>query len=55
MTMTLNKFVKQGIGRQPSIVSKFQEIIDEVAEFIKQHGFAAQSSCPMKLLILQVS
>ena len=31
------------IGGRPSIVSKFTEIVDEVAEFIKQNGFAAQS------------
>ena len=30
---------RKGIGRKPSI----PEIINEVAEFIKQHGFAAQS------------
>ena len=32
-----------GIGGRKSIVSKFPQIIDEVAEFIKQHGFAAQN------------
>ena len=37
------KVDRKGIGGQPSIVSKFPGIIDEVAEFIKQHGFSAQS------------
>ena len=32
-----------GIGWRPSIVSKFPKIVDEVVEFIKQNGFAAQS------------
>ena len=30
-------------GGQPSLVSKFPGIVDEVAEFIKQNGFSAQS------------
>ena len=30
-------------GGQPSIVSKFPEIVDQVSEFIKQHGFSAQN------------
>ena len=30
-------------GGQPSLVSKFPEIVDITAEFIKQHGFAAQN------------
>ena len=30
-------------GGKPSIVSKFPQIVDTVAEFFKQHGFAAQS------------
>ena len=34
---------RSGIGGRPSIVSKFPKIVDEVAEFIKQNGFAAQS------------
>ena len=34
---------RKGIGGQPSIIRKFPEIVDAVAEFIKQHGFAAQS------------
>jgi len=34
---------RKGVGGQPSLVSKFPFIIDEVAEFVKQHGFAAQS------------
>ena len=34
---------RSGIGGRPSIVSKFPEIVDEVADFIKQNGFAAQS------------
>ena len=29
-------------GGKPSIVSKFPQIVDTVAEFFKQHGFAAQ-------------
>ena len=32
-----------GFGGGPSLVSKFPGIGDEVAEFIKQNGFAAQS------------
>ena len=28
---------------KPSIVSKFLQIVDEVAEFIKQHGFSVQN------------
>ena len=31
------------IGGQPSITSKFPQIVDVVAEFIKQHGFSAQN------------
>ena len=27
---------------QPSLVKKFQSIVDKTAEFVKQHGFAAQ-------------
>ena len=34
---------RKGIGGQPSIVSKFPEIADTVAEFIKQNGFSAQN------------
>ena len=34
---------RKGIGGQPSIVSKFPQIVDEVAEFIKQNGFSAQN------------
>ena len=30
-------------GGQPSLVSKFPGIVDEVAEFINQNGFSAQS------------
>ena len=36
------------IGGQPSITSKFPQIVDVVAEFIKQHGFSAQSCCQTK-------
>ena len=36
---------RKGIGGQPSITSKFPQIIDVVAEFIKQHGFSAQNRC----------
>ena len=32
-----------GTGGQPSITSKFPEIVEEVTEFVKQHGFSAQS------------
>ena len=32
----------KGKGGQPSLVSKFPEIVDITTEFIKQHGFAAQ-------------
>lgn len=38
-----SKINRSGIGGQPSIVSKLPEMIDEVAKFIKQHGFAVQS------------
>ena len=34
---------QKGKGDQPSIVSKFLQIVNEVAEFIKQHGFSAQN------------
>ena len=34
---------RSGIGGRPLIISKFPEIVDEVADFIKQNGFAAQS------------
>ena len=34
---------QKGKGGQPSIVSKFPNIVDEVSEFIKQHGFSAQN------------
>ena len=34
---------RKGFGGQPSIVSRFPHIVDEVAEFVKQHEFAAQS------------
>lgn len=34
---------RKGIGGQPSLLSKFPEIVDEVADFIKQHGFTAQA------------
>ena len=37
------KVNRKGIGGQPSLVSKFRGIIDEAAEFIKQHGFSAHS------------
>ena len=30
-------------GGRPSMVSKFLGIVEEIAEFIKQNGFAAQS------------
>jgi hypothetical protein len=40
---TNNDNCRTGVGGQPSIVSKFPEIVNEVAEFIKQHGFSAQS------------
>ena len=36
---------RKGIGGQPSITSKFPQIVDVVAEFIKQHGFSAQNRC----------
>ena len=36
---------RKGIGGQPSITSKFPQIIDVVTEFIKQHGFSAQNRC----------
>ena len=38
-----NNNSRKGKGGQPSIVSKFPQIVDEVSEFIKQHGFSAQS------------
>ena len=38
-----NNSSRKGKGGQPSIVSKFPQIADEVSEFIKQHGFSAQS------------
>ena len=31
------------IGSQPSITSKFPQIVDVVAKFIKQNGFSAQN------------
>ena len=31
------------IGGQPSITSKFPQIVDVVADFTKQHGFSAQN------------
>ena len=34
---------RKGIGGQPSITSKFPQIVDVVAESIKQHGFSAQN------------
>ena len=34
---------QKGKGGQPSIVSRFSQIVEEVAEFIKQHGFSAQN------------
>ena len=35
---------RKRIGSQPSITSKlFPQIVDVVAEFIKQHGFSAQN------------
>ncbi len=34
---------RTGKGGQPSIVSKFPQIIDEITEFIKQNGFSAQN------------
>ena len=34
---------RKGIGGQPSITSKFPQIVDVVAEFIKQHGFSEQN------------
>ena len=39
-----NNSNRSGIGGQPSLISKFPGIVDEVTEFVKQHGFAAQSS-----------
>ena len=36
---------RKGIGCQHLITSKFPQIVDVVAEFIKQHGFSAQNSC----------
>ena len=36
---------RKGKGALPSIVSEFPQIVDEVAEFIKQHGFSAQNRC----------
>ena len=48
-TQTLETPVSQpsrsGVGGQPSMVSKFPEIVAEVTDFIKQHGFAAQARC----------
>ena len=38
-----NNSSRKGKGGQPSIVSKFPQIVDEVSKFIKQHGFTAQS------------
>ena len=38
-----NNNSRKGKGGQHSIVSKFPQIADEVSEFIKQHGFSAQS------------
>ena len=37
-------------GGQPSIVSKFPEIVDQVSEFIKQHGFSAQNRCRTEIV-----
>ena len=34
---------RKGIGSQPSITFKFPQIVDVVAEFIKQHGFSAEN------------
>ena len=34
---------RKGIGGQPSITSKFPQIVDVVADFTKQHGFSAQN------------
>ena len=34
---------RKGIVGQPSITSKFPQIVDVVAELIKQHGFSAQN------------
>ena len=34
---------RKGISGQPSITSKSPQIVDVVAEFIKQHGFSAQN------------
>ena len=39
---------RKGIGGQPSITSKFPQIVGVVAEFIKQHGFSAQNCCRME-------
>ena len=37
-----NNSSRKGKGGQPSIVSKFPRIVDEVSEYIKQHRFSAQ-------------
>ena len=34
---------RKGIGCQPFITSKFPQIVDVVAVFIRQHGFSAQN------------
>ena len=39
---------RKGIGGQPPITSKFPQIVDVVAEFMKQHGFSAQNRCRTK-------
>ena len=39
----IDNHCRKGKGGQPSITSKFPQIVDVVAEFIKQHGFSAQN------------
>ena len=39
----IHNHCRKGIGGQPSIISKFPQIVDVVAEFMKQNGFSAQN------------
>ena len=40
-----NNSSRKGKGGQPSIVSKFPQIVDEVFQFIKQLRFSSHSRC----------
>ena len=39
----IDNHCRKGKDGQPSITSKFPQIVDVVAEFIKQHGFSEQN------------